>query len=178
MIRANGTRRLLTALVLSLILAPLAVSALTPTAFDAIIAVIEREEPGAVVLEIDMESDWDGGIVSVETSTGSEYYLTLGSLEILERERGRSGHGETRILERLEGTNALSDLAAVYRRTLDYLTSHSRYADINDSFFDSIEYDVEFGRLIVETVFEGPFGTLDIYVDPLTGSILESEWDD
>jgi hypothetical protein len=174
----NGRRRLLIALVLSLVFSPLTVSALTPNAIDAILAAIEREEPGAVVLEIDMESNWDGGIVSVETSTGSEYYLALASVEILERERGRSGRGETRILERLEGTSELRDLAAVYRRTLDYLASHSRYDDINDSFFDSIEYDVEFGRLIVETVFEGPFGTLDIYVDPLTGSILESEWDD
>jgi hypothetical protein len=97
---------------------------------------------------------------------------------IIERERNRTGLGAARITERILEDAEVLDLAAAYQRITEYMASNDRYSRIKPTDFSSIEYEIEFGRLIVELSFEGSGGELEIYMDPVTGEILESEWDD
>ncbi|HKK47953.1 MAG TPA: hypothetical protein VJ932_02580, partial [Alkalispirochaeta sp.] len=76
------------------------------------------------------------------------------------------------------GDSRIQDLGQAYDAILEYLSQHEQYARFESSDFYSIEYDIAFGRLIVEVSFEGSAGDLEIYFDPLTATILESEWDD
>ncbi|HKK49693.1 MAG TPA: hypothetical protein VJ932_11395, partial [Alkalispirochaeta sp.] len=63
------------------------VAALTSEQIVDVIDVVTADAPGTLVLEVDMESRRDGGIVSVETNGGTEYYIAIETMEILERER-------------------------------------------------------------------------------------------
>ncbi|MFW5827053.1 MAG: PepSY domain-containing protein [Alkalispirochaeta sp.] len=154
------------------------VSALDPADLTGILAAVRQEEPDAIVLEIDLESRHSGGIVSVETDRGAEYYVRVDSAVILERERTWAGRGSTRITERILEDTEVLDLAAAYQRIIAYMSYYDRYSRIDPADFSSIEYEIEFGRLIIEVFFEGSGGELEIYMDPVTGEILESEWDD
>jgi hypothetical protein len=153
-----------------------AIAALTPEEMSVVAATVADDDPDAMILEFDLESARGGGIVSVETSQGTEYYVGLDPTEILERERG--GRGKTRIADRVAEAPDTMDLSTAYGTVLTYLAGDERYSRIAPETFSSIEYEIEFGRLIVEVVFEGAFGELDVYMDPVTGEILESEWDD
>lgn len=163
------------ALLLSFVVYP-AISALTPEEMSMVAATVADDDPDAMILEFDLESSRGGGIVSVETSRGTEYYVGLDPTEILERERG--GRGKARIADRVAEERDTMELSTAYGAVLAYLAGDERYSRIAPEHFSSIEYEIEFGRLIVEVVFEGAFGELDVYMDPVTGEILESEWDD
>jgi hypothetical protein len=152
------------------------ISALTPEEMSVVAATVADDDPDAMILEFDLESSRGGGIVSVETSRGTEYYVGLEPPEIIERERG--GRGKARIGDRVAEERDTMDLSTAYGTVLAYLAGDERYSRIAPETFSSIEYEIEFGRLIVEVVFEGAFGELDVYMDPVTGEILESEWDD
>lgn len=154
------------------------VAALTPEQIADVIDVVTADTPGALVLEIDMESRRDGGIVSAETNGGTEYYVALETMEILERERNLGGWGTARITDQILGDSRIRDLGHAYNAILEYLSQHEQYSRFESSDFYSIEYDIAFGRLIVEVSFEGSPGDLEIYFDPLTAVVLESEWDD
>jgi hypothetical protein len=162
------------ALLLLLVVITPATSALTPGEIAAVAAAIAEDDPEAMILEVHLESSRSGGIVSVETSHNTEYYVGLASSEILERERG--GRGNARIADRIAENSDTMDLYSAYAAVLDYLATHDRYSRISEGDFSSIEYKIEFGRLIVEVVFESPAGELNVYMDPVTGEILEPEW--
>jgi len=163
---------------ISFLLLSTTVAALTPEQIAAVIEMTTAEAPDTIVLEVDMERRRGGKIVSVETNGGTEYYIAVETLEILERERDHSGRGERRITDQIFGDARILDLAAAYGAVLEYLAQHDRYARFDGDDFSSIEYDIEFGQLIVEVSFEGSAGDLEIYFDPVTAAVLESEWDE
>ncbi|MFP4431937.1 MAG: hypothetical protein ACOCU4_10865 [Alkalispirochaeta sp.] len=162
-------------LVVFVFIAP-GISALSPEDLSSVAGVIRADDPEAVILEIDMESSGRGGIVTVETNRAIEYYIGLASPEILERER--RGRMNARLARRVAAVPDTMNLPDAYRLVLEYLAQNDRYSRVSPGDFSSIEYQIEFGRLIVEVIFDGVFGDLSVYMDPVTGEILESEWDD
>jgi len=112
----------------------------------------------------------------VDTDRAIEYYISLAPPEIIERERRLRMNA--RIADRVAESPDTMTLSEAYRLVLEYLAQNDRYSRVAPADFSFIEYDIEFGRLIVEVTFEGTFGELDVSMDPVTREIIESDWDD
>lgn len=153
-------------------------AAVEPADLQRVLDVIGREEPKAVVLEIELDSGWDGGLVSVQTDTGHEYYIRLHGGRIEERERERADWEDRQVARDIAGGASFLGLVEAYARVLEEMRSSGAYDGVSSAHFRSIEYEVEYRRPAIEVDFDVSGDTLSVYVDPETGEIIMSEWDE
>jgi len=153
-------------------------AAVEPPDLERVLGVIGREEPKAVVLKIELESGWDGGLVSVQTDTGHEYYIRLHGGRIEERERERADWEDRQVARDIAGGASFLDLVEAYGRVLEEMSSSGAYDGVGSEHFRSVEYEVEYRRPTIEVDFDVSGDTLSVYVDPETGEIIMSEWDE
>lgn len=149
-----------------------------PAELEEVLALVGREDPGAVVLGVDMESHWDGGLVSVLTSSGHEWYVRVDGHGVEEWEHERIDWEDKQVARAITDGASFLGLLEVYSRVLDELADETRYNGITREHFSSVGYEVEYRRPTVEVEFDVDGRMLSIYVDPETGDIIMSEWDD
>jgi uncharacterized membrane protein YkoI len=138
-----------------------------------------------VVVEVGIEEGWDGPIADVELGDGGAVYVALterGPVTI-GREQDPPDRDLRQIVERLEELEeTLLPITAVYRIVLESVRGGTEDLAIEVNDLYEIEYEIEYGRLVLEMTFRRrahEFGGSEItlYVDPRDGRILAVERD-
>lgn len=169
-----------------LLLSAVRLEALDPGMLEEAIRHALGEVPGALVVEVGIEEGWDGPIADVELGDGGAVYVALterGPVTI-GREQKPPDRDLRRIVERIEELEeSLLPITAVYRIVLDSGRSGPDDLEIEVTDLYEIEYEIEYGRLVLEVTFRrqaDEFGGSEItlYVDPRDGRILAVERDD
>lgn len=158
-------------------------AALQPRQLTEIIAYAAAEVPDTAIVEIGIEEGWEHPIIDVEFADGRALYLELApeGLVTLGRERDNPDRDRQRIAQRLfnqeEGFLSLSD---AYASVLRALESGFRGVEVRPEDLYELEYEIEYGRLVLEVVFQTGRrdGEITVYADPGDGSILSVERDD
>ena len=153
-------------------------TALSPDELQRLLDDVARDDPDAIVVEVDIEAEYGGGIASLYTDAGLEYYMNVADGTIHGIEEERVDWDGVQIADEIRSSGRYISLPDAYRSLQRYMDAHPRYPDLRPEDFTSAKYTIEFRRAMVKLEFEGRFGDLEAYVDAGDGSVIEIEQDD
>lgn len=161
-------------------------TAIDPERLDEVVVHALNEAPGALVVEVGIEEGWDGPIADIEFGDGSEMYVALreSGYVTIGREYDTADGARRRIVERIQAGGAdILPITEIYRVVIDSLDGGTHDLEIGSTDLYEIEYEIEYGRLVVEVTFRQEndnrgSSEITLYVDPIDGRILAVEYDD
>lgn len=149
---------------------------ITPEDVTRVVAVVAAEEPGALIVELEVEPGLGRAVVIVGLDTGRELYLSVADrAEVIDREREPLGGDERRAARRLRELDSVVSIPQLVRGARDKIAGQLPDQTIA---LHSFEYETEYGRLVAELEFrtEAPDGArsaIVAYLDPTDGDIIQ-----